>query len=389
MAFALLIAAAVWNGAIADGTFTVLRERGGAGAQLDVVTLDAGGFVDLGQLAAALGGRLAWSRPGSTINLSVGDVEFEFDDMMAFFRAGGTSYQLVAAPRLESGRFLVPLQFATEYVPRFLGPRFSYEKTSGRLIDHGTVSSGQRPPVATHDGESYRIRTVVIDPGHGGKDPGTTARRYKLNEKHIVLDVCKKVAASLRAHGNFKVLLTRDRDEFIPLGDRGKIANDAEAGLFVSIHVNASTNSRIDGSSTYFLSAAKTDEERATAMLENGALKYEVEQQDGQRRDEINLILQDMAQNEYLRESKDLSQFIQKELATVTGLRDRGLRQANFAVLRGAYMPAALVETAFISNRGDEKNLNTPSFRQKLADAIASGIVKYVDQYHRKLANGS
>ena len=96
-----------------------------------------------------------------------------------------------------------------------------------------------------------------------------------------------------------------------------------------------------------------------------------------------------MAQNEYLRESKDLSDIIQRELARTSGLNDRGLRQANFAVLRGAYMPAALVETAYISNPGDEKKLNSPAFRDKLAEAITAGIIKYVQQYHRKLASGS
>ncbi len=392
-ALALIIALALPGGVSAAESFKLVR--GQSVSELAVFELDSGGFLDLGELSFALGGQLSWRQPGATITWSLGGVGFEFSDMIAFFSAGDGSYQLVAAPRLVAGRFLLPLQLAVEYLPRLLPARFEYDKPAGRLIDRGVKLSPSaqpkpsRPAVATHDGRSYRIRTVVLDPGHGGKDPGAVARRYKLNEKHIVLDLCRRVARLLKERSGLKVILTRDKDEFIALARRGRMANDSEAGLFVSVHVNASKNSGLDGSSTYFLSAAKTDEERATAMLENGALKYEVEQQEGPHRDEINLILQDMAQNEYLRESKDLSEFIQGELSGISGLRDRGLRQANFAVLRGAYMPAALVETAFISNRKDEQKLNTSAFRNKLAAAITSGIIKYIEQYHRKLANGS
>ncbi len=392
-----LIALLVLSGVATAAADSFKLVRGGSVTGLRVFPLDSGSFLDLGELSFALGGRLAWREPGATITWRVDDVGFEFSDMIVFFRAGSDSYQLVAAPRLQSGRFLVPLQLAAEYLPRLFPGRFEYDKLAGGLIDHGASSSPVSPgppgttqqPVATRDGRSYRIRTVVIDPGHGGKDPGTTARRYKLHEKQIVLDICRRVARMLKERSGLKVRMTRDKDVFIPLARRGRMANESGAGLFVSIHVNGSNNRRLDGSSTYFLSAAKTDEERATAMLENGALKYEVEQQDNPHRDEISLILQDMAQNEYLRESQGLSEIIQQELARITGLRGRGIRQANFAVLRGAYMPAALVETAYITNRSDEKNLNTPSFREKLAGAITNGIIKYVEQYHRKLDNGS
>lgn len=383
-----LIALLALSGGAASAAGSFKLVRGSSVTGLTVFSLDSGAFLDLGELSFALDGRLVWREPGATIAWRIDDVEFEFSDMIAFFRADGDSYQLVAAPRLQAGRFLVPLQLVLEYLPHLFPGRFEYGKLAGGLIDHG-ASTPLRPSVVTRDGQSYRIRTVMIDPGHGGKDPGTIARKYKLHEKQIVLDLCRRVARMLRERSDLKVLMTRDKDEFIPLARRGRIANESGAGLFLSIHVNGSNNRRLDGSSTYFLSAAKTDEERATAMLENGALKYEVKQQDNPHRDEISLILQDMAQNEYLRESQDLSGIIQQELAGVTGLGSRGLRQANFAVLRGAYMPAALVETAYITNRSDEKKLNTPSFRNKLAGAIANGIIKYVEQYHRKLDNGS
>jgi N-acetylmuramoyl-L-alanine amidase len=378
--------------------FSVLVQPEQRSVDLTVVSAEGADYLDLGELAAALGGRLDWETVGERIEWELDSIRFVFDDLLFFFSAGGGQYQLVAPCRLDTGRFLVPVQVAVEYLPRLLPQRFSYNKLDGRLVDHGAQTrplSGVRPPQSRQpgqpsavagSGQNYRIRTVVIDPGHGGKDPGTIGRRYKSDEKQIVLDVAALVAKNLEKNSDLEVILTRDRDQFIPLAQRGQIANRKGTGLFVSIHVNASSDRKLNGSSTYFLSAAKTDEERATAMLENGALKYEVDERDQGRRDEISLILQDMAQNEYLRESQELSSIIQQEITKIKGINDRGLRQANFAVLRGAYMPAALVETAYISNPADEKLLNSTSFRSSLAGAITAGILKYVDQYHRKLA---
>lgn len=392
----ILLAVAVLLALPAEGRptgFSVLVQPEQRSVDLTVVSAENADYLDLGALAAVLGGRLGWETVGERIEWELDGVRFVFDDLLTFFSAGDGQYQLVAPCRLDAGRFLVPVQVAVEYLPRLLPQRFSYNKLDSRLVDRGaqarTLSGARpaqpRPPGAAGSGQNYRIRAVVIDPGHGGQDPGTIGRRYKLDEKQIVLDVAALVAKNLKKKSDLEVILTRGRDEFIPLAERGQIANRKGAGLFVSIHVNASSDRQLNGSSTYFLSAAKTDEERATAMLENGALKYEVDERDQGRRDEISLILQDMAQNEYLRESQELSSIIQQEIAKIKGMNDRGLRQANFAVLRGAYMPAALVETAYISNPADEKLLNSTSFRSSLAEAITAGILKYVDQYHRKL----
>jgi N-acetylmuramoyl-L-alanine amidase len=371
--------------------------------ELSLYTGEKSNYLDLKQLADLLGGRLEWESPGERLVWLLEGRPFVFEDLIAFFTVQGSPYQLVAPCLLDGGRFLVPAQFAVEYLPGLLPERFVYNKLDARLVDRTGITQPEpsavgeqkeaAPPTVprstSKDGMSYRIHTVVIDPGHGGKDPGTLHRRYKLNEKDIVLDISQKVATKLKQKSQLKVILTRHQDTFIPLAERGRIANENAAGLFVSIHVNSAKSSGLNGSSTYFLDAAKTDEERATAMLENAALQYEIEGTDQEKRDEVNLILQDMAQNEFLRESKDLSTFIQLELAKIRSLKGRGLRQANFAVLRGTYMPAALVETAYISNSPDEKQLNSSSFRTRLAEAITEGILKYIDHYHKKLVSGS
>ena len=385
------------------GVFSILDMPAKEVGTLSLHTREKSSYLDVKELADLLGGRLEWESPGERLVWLLDGRSFVFADLIAFFTVENRPCQLVAPCLLDGGRFLVPAQFAVEYLPALLPERFVYNKLDARLVDRTGITQpvpsaasrikepvpGSVPRSTEKDAASYRIHTVVVDPGHGGKDPGTLHRKYRLNEKDIVLDISKKVAEKLTKESKLNVILTRGSDTFIPLARRGRIANEKGAGLFVSIHVNSAKNSRLNGSSTYFLDAAKTGEERATAMLENAALQYEVEGADQEKREEVNLILQDMAQNEYLRESKELSTFIQLELAGISGLKGRGLRQANFAVLRGTYMPAALVETAYISNASDEKQLNSSRFRTRLAGAITAGILKYIDQYHRKLASGS
>ena len=379
----------------AEDQLRVVRDSGSDA--IDIQVVDGQNFVDLAELSAVVGGITGWSGKGNVIFWELDGRRFTFRDRMAVFGFDNSVWQMVAPSVIDGRAFLVHMQVLTEFLPKFYPERFSYDKLDRvfrdrskkvEMLEPDNVSSTKGPPVFS-DANSYRIRTVVIDPGHGGKDPGTVGRKVrKLYEKNIVLDISREVANLLRKRIDLKVVLTRDNDTFIPLRDRGKIANESGAGLFVSIHVNASKSRNVRGSSTYFLDAAKTNEERATAMLENSSLKYEVEDFNQESLDDVNLILQDMAQNEYLRESQELSAFIQQELVGKAGLPDKGVRQANFAVLRGAFMPAALVETAFISNPKDESLLNTKEFRKKTARAIADGINAYIEHYHRKLAAG-
>ena len=362
-------------------------------------------YFDLGKLAGLLGGSLGWEIPAERITWNLEGVLLCFEDRMSFFTVGENRYQLVDCCFIDRGQFLVPVQLAVEFLPRLFPERFSFNKLENRLVDKEARKTASRadprkPKVAADrpkkpksggtagDLSDFRIHTVIIDPGHGGRDPGALGRRYKLQEKEIVLEISKKVSEKLKKKSKLKVILTRSKDKFIQLRRRGRIANEKGAGLFVSIHVNAQKSSRVRGTSTYFLDAAKTDEERATAMLENASLKYEVKQIDAERLDEVNLILQDMAQNEFLRESQELSAYIQRELVKRLDIPDKGIRQANFAVLRGAFMPAALVETAYISNTMDEKLLRSKKFREKAAEAISRGILAYIEQYHKKLASG-
>lgn len=248
--------------------------------------------------------------------------------------------------------------------------------TSKNTVEKAETQGTQRKNLSHN-----KIDVIVIDPGHGGKDPGAVSKRGT-KEKDIVLSIAKKVASKLRKKG-FKVILTRDRDVFITLGERARIANRSKCDLFVSIHANYSKGKRAHGIETYFLSEARTKWERSVAAFENSVIKYELKD----KVDEKNIlkwILGDMAQNEFLRESQDLAAFVQESIVKKTKSLDRGVKQAGFYVLRGVYAPSILIETGFITNPKEEKKLKSKRYQNRLADGIVAGILKYKRYYERK-----
>lgn len=224
---------------------------------------------------------------------------------------------------------------------------------------------------------------VVVDAGHGGRDPGARGPGGT-DEKRVTLAIARALAATLEEAGDVEVVLTREDDAFVPLGERTRIANREGADLFVSIHANAARDPDAEGFETYFLSAAKTEDARRVARLENASIRYENPRIDPESLDDLNFILWDLAQNEYLRESSALAETVQEELDRRLPLKSRGVKQAPFYVLNGAFMPAVLFETAFITNPREEALLNDPAFRKRLVDGLAQSVLAYLERYRRK-----
>ncbi len=231
-----------------------------------------------------------------------------------------------------------------------------------------------------------RVSRVVLDPGHGGKDPGAVGARGT-QEKDIVLDIARRVKKQLTAAG-VEVILTRDGDYYVTLAERAEKAANSNADLFVSIHANAAPNRNARGVETYFLSEAKTDWERAVAARENAVFEKELSNPLIKDNDPVSLILADLAQNEFLIESSELAARIQESALNHICAEDRGVRQANFYVLRNIFMPAVLVECGFISNKQEEKLLCQPEHREKIARAIVRGILDFIPDYEKRL-NGT
>jgi len=219
------------------------------------------------------------------------------------------------------------------------------------------------------------LRTVVIDPGHGGAETGAQGPGGAF-EKDVTLQIARKLRAMLVNSLGLQVFLTRDRDEDVDLDTRTSVANNYKADLFISIHANASRARAAAGTEVYFLSYQASDEESRRLAQAEGAIAPPVDPVAGAAPD-LALILWDMAQAEHLEESSSLASRIQEEVAVVRGSEGRGVKQAPFRVLVGAAMPAVLVEVAFISNPDEEKLLTSDAFQTKVATALMRGIARY------------
>jgi N-acetylmuramoyl-L-alanine amidase len=248
------------------------------------------------------------------------------------------------------------------------------------IIDlHGAQPMGgeSAPPPVRRD-PSKTI--VVIDAGHGGVETGAVGPT-RLREKDITLDLARRLRRRLQQDPSINVVLTRDEDRLVGLDERTAIANHNRADLFLSIHLNASQRANAKGAETFFLSAEATDDEaRTVAALENrssGVDENQIYGTDGRRRD-LDLVLWDLAQNQYIAESSKLAESIQQHMNALTGTRDRGVRQAPFRVLMGATMPAILVEVGFISNPEEEVRFKDLGYRNRIVEALAAAIQDYL-----------
>jgi N-acetylmuramoyl-L-alanine amidase len=271
-----------------------------------------------------------------------------------------------------------------------LGPRFrqvkaSEQKSPPRLIlelrgEPATRATAEaRPPRPTPPPRpapvlgAVGVRTIVIDPGHGGEEVGARGPGGTL-EKDVVLAIARRLRDQLVNALGVRVFLTRNQDAEVELDARTAIANNYKADLFISIHANAVRARGAKGSEVYFLSYQASDEEsRRVAMLEGIAEPLGAAAPGSA----LELILWDMAQAEHLEESSALATRIQDELGAVTGSQVRGVKQAPFRVLVGATMPAVLVEVAFISNPEEEELLSSEAYQGRVAGALMRGIARY------------
>ena len=326
-------------------------------------------------------------------------------DGIPFAKRDSLTIPLTRAPQVRGGQLYLPFQFVSEVIPRYLGG-YLYDAGLGELRASVTAVASKPPPPRTASSTPEIVppataskpavrrptrRLVVIDAGHGGPDRGMTGpigTTPWFLEKDVTLSVAKKLATVLRARG-IEVLMTRTTDTLIALSDRGRIANSNRGDVFISIHMNApgggtAAAARERGFETYFLAEAKTEDERRVEEMENESVKFETGA-NAPRGDPLSFIITDMAQNEHLRESSDLAQTIQQGLIEVHPGPNRGVQQANFAVLRGSYMPAVLIELGFGTNQSEATYLSDQDNQRALARNIADSIVSYLQHYESRV----
>jgi N-acetylmuramoyl-L-alanine amidase len=379
---------------------------------------DGGIAVRADALAESLGGQVVTQSTGSgRYRLEVGTtgVDLEAGSALVVVVAGDT-IPLRAGVFRRGGQLYVPLALATELLPR-LGAGVLFDPEKAELRRFSTVTTARRSPAPrpradtprpavasapadkvrtapTQRSASLRQRIVVVDAGHGGPDNGMSGPigvPRKVYEKNITLAFAKELRAALEQR-EIQVVMTRTTDTLIALGDRGRIANQAKADLFMSVHVNAA-NPRWNnpggarGFETYFLAEAKTEDERRVAAMENEAIRFETDV-DVTRDDPLGFIMRDMAQNEHLRESGRLAELLQAGMKQVHPGPSRGVKQAGFRVLVTAFMPAVLVEIGFGTNKLEAEYMTDTDRQRELASTLADAVVRYLEQYERKVGGG-
>jgi len=262
----------------------------------------------------------------------------------------GKVFMLESAPKFENSMFLLPVSF--------IGKAF-----------------GQKA-IDTFKNKECRIKTIIVDAGHGGHDPGAIGHNG-LMEKEVNLDIAYKLTQLLNSNLPVRVFMTRTDDTFVTLSDRAKFANSKGADLFISIHNNAAFADKMKGSETFFVSVASDPSARAVEVLENSVINLEFKESKikGTNAQDI---LQDMAYFEFVRESSLAASCVQKNLVKTLALEDRGVKQALFYVLRMVAMPSILVEVAFLTCLDEEGKLASEDFRQKAAESIYNGVREYL-----------
>ena len=355
-------------------------------------------------------------------------VGFVFALGSPYARIGRRMCQLVDEAYVARDTLFLPLVWLTDCVPRIFDGRFRWDAALSVLteiprpgapvqvaarVDSAPVAVDLRlppvvdstappapPPVtrtvtrsaAPNPITGLRQRhVVVIDPGHGGRDPGNPGRYFPrgVTEKDVNLGIGRLLRTELARRG-IVTSLTRTSDTLIDLHDRAGYCRD-DCELFISVHVNSMPSGRraaiADGVETYFLSDAKTEDQRRVARMENDAIRFESADAQAVEGD-LATIVKDLQQNEYLRESARLAELVQQRVSGVHPGTDRGVQQAGFYVLNSARRPAILVETGFATNKRDGAFLASPTGQRKIANAIADGIVGYFLELEHKLALG-
>jgi N-acetylmuramoyl-L-alanine amidase len=358
----------------------------------------------------------------STYTLEVWGAKLRLETGVAVVQFGTESRPLVAAPKVEKGQLLIPLQLVSEVFPTIV-PNTRWDADSSHLVVFTTGPRQNARAASTSRGDAnddltpvrrsepttsrsranlppvpakHHRRTVVVDAGHGGIDNGMSGPLSggpKIYEKNITLAVAMKLGDQLAARG-VDVVYTRTTDTLIALDDRGRIANRASGNLFISIHVNAANPTWKDprgarGFETYFLSEAKTDDARRVEKMENESIHLEGDTPNVSTDDPLSFIKAAMTQNEHLRESSELADIIQRRLGSMHPGPSRGVKQAGFRVLVTAFMPAVLVEIGFGTNPSEAAFMSDPAKQREIAAAIADAAMQYLDRYEGRVRTGA
>jgi len=369
----------------------LLQGPEGAAAEIPVVAHRGYPAVALPEL-----GRIGWvargdgAPPGMALP---GRVEVDLLEGNPFLRWEGRVLQLADPPYRLGEVWHLPVQFVVDLLPEELPGAYSLEGDALRVLDLSlwrVDGSPLPPPPPPLPAEAPAVpppaglRVVVIDPGHGGDEPGAVGPGGT-REKDIALGIALSLAEELKGDPAFEVYLTRDRDVTVPLWERGEMATRWKGdrhGIFVSIHANSVPDRRaVRGFETFFLAEARTEHARRVAALENAPMQRPGAPDPVAADPLLAGILNDLRNLDHQHWSALLAEFIQQELAPIHPGPNRGVKQGPFAVLTNALMPSVLVEIGFISHPQEERLMARADFQVESARSLAEAIRRFFQRY--------
>jgi len=310
----------------------------------------------------------------------VDNKKIKISNQITFIEIEDNLFQLSSEVLIENGIYYLPTDSFFGIIQNLSD--FSLIKYTNNEIRFTSISTDKKIIKKNVDlrseKEKWEFKTIVIDAGHGGKDPGAIGYSGT-KEKDIALDVAKRLEKKLSKNMNVKIIMTRNEDVFLRLSERTKIANESNGNLFISIHTNAAEDRRASGFETFLIGPNKNEAAVRVAARENAAL--ELEGTTGKKLTNEDLIKATIAQSAFASKSEQFASMVQKEIKKRVQSPDRGVKQAGFYVLMGASMPNVLVELGFISNPSEEKKLRSPQYR----DQLATAIYRAVEQYQKTL----
>jgi len=309
----------------------------------------------------------------------VDNKKIKISNQITFIEIEDNLFQLSSEAVNENGVYYLPTESFFGIIQNLSDSSIKYTNNEIRFT---SISSEKKTITKNVDLQNekkkWEFKTVVIDAGHGGKDPGAVGYRGT-KEKDIALDVAKRLEKKLSKNMNVRIIMTRDEDIFLRLSERTKIANESNGNLFISIHTNAAEDRRASGFETFLIGPNKNEAAVRVAARENAVL--ELEGSTDKKLTNEDLIQATIAQSAFASKSEQFASIVQKEIKKRVQSRDRGVKQAGFYVLMGASMPNVLVELGFISNPSEEKKLRSPQYR----DQLATAIYRAVEQYQKTL----
>ena len=367
--------------------------------------------------------RLGWSTTEAddlVVLLGPEQIEIKLGHRTSFFRWNDQSLQFVDFPYRIEGETYIPVQLLTDFFPKRLptlyafnevdftiqaadpsewkGVELSQAKPGEEVLSSDTLSlpdptanpnldlsnreQSSSEPISDTFKEERRI--VVIDPGHGGGDPGALGPQG-LREKDVALAVAKIMADLLSREKGVDVYLTRSEDSFVPLWERGELATQWKGenpGVFISLHANSVPERRsVRGFETYSLNVARTEHERRVVAIENAPLQGQGQSIDPDSDPEFAFLLRDLSNSGHQPWSVELSRIVQEEIGRFHPGPDRGIKQGPLAVLTNALMPSVLVEVGFLSNEDEGPLLGQDQFQDETARAVARAVMNFFDHY--------